>query len=128
MKFLSKYADSSYALLRIVAGFLFSIHGMQKVLGLFTDEPTKDVFSQMWIGGVIELVGGALVCVGFQTRVAAFVCSGTMAVAYAQFHWKFAFDERFLPVHNGGELAALYAFVFLYIACRGAVKWCVRRD
>jgi putative oxidoreductase len=124
MKKLAGYSDQAYALLRIVAGFLFTFHGIQKIFGLLT-ESQPPLGSQLWIGGVIELVAGILVMVGFQTRWAAFIASGTMAVAYFQFHWKFQFGPEFFPVVNRGELAALYAFVFLYVACRGGVKWCI---
>jgi len=124
MKQLARYSDHAYALLRIVAGFMFSIHGVQKILGVLT-EHQPEIGSQLWIGGLIELIGGILVMIGFQTRWAAFISSGTMAVAYFQFHWKFQLGAALLPVINKGELAALYAFVFLYIACRGGVKWCL---
>jgi putative oxidoreductase len=123
---LEKYADHTYALMRIMAGFMFSLHGVQKILGLMT-EHQPDLFSQVWFGGIIELVGGLLILVGFQTRLAAFLASGTMAVAYMQFHWKFQFGEAFFPVVNKGELAVLYCFVFLFIATRGAVKWGLER-
>ena len=124
MKQLAKYSDEIYALLRIVAGFMFSFHGAQKILGILSDfQPA--VGSQVWFGGFIELVGGLFVMLGFQTRLAAFLASGTMAVAYFQFHWKFQFDATFFPTINKGELAALYCFVFLYIASRGGVKWCL---
>jgi putative oxidoreductase len=122
MKQLEKYADHAYALMRIMAGFMFSFHGAQKVLGVLT-ESKPPVGSQIWFGGLIELLGGLLVMVGFQTRAAAFLCSGTMAVAYIQFHWKFQFGPKFLPTLNQGELAVLYCFVFLFIACRGGGKW-----
>jgi putative oxidoreductase len=122
MKQLAKYADHAYALMRIVAGFLFSFHGAQKILGVLAEfQPA--VGSQLWIGGLIELVGGIAIMLGFGTRWAAFICSGEMAVAYVQFHWKFQLGPQFFPIVNKGELAALYSFVFLYIACRGAGKW-----
>ena len=124
MKKLADYSDHAYALMRIMIGFMFSMHGVQKVFGVLTERETE-VFSQLWIGGVIELVCGILILIGFQTRWAAFLSSGTMAVAYTQFHWKFQFNEAFLPVVNHGELAAVYCFVFLYIATRGGVMWCV---
>ena len=116
---LAPQADRAYILLRVVSGLLFSIHGMQKVFGVLADSQ-PEVGTQLWIGGVIELVGGLAVAAGVGTRLAAFLCSGTMAVAYAQFHWEFRFDENFFPGVNKGELAAIYAFVFLYIACRGS--------
>jgi putative oxidoreductase len=122
MKWLAKYTDHVYALMRITAGFMFSFHGFQKILGILSDfQPA--IGSQLWIGGVIELVCGLAVMLGYQTRLAAFLCSGEMAVAYVQFHWKLQMGSNFFPGINKGELAALYSFVFLYIACRGGVKW-----
>ncbi len=122
MKWLEKYADYTYALLRIMAGFMLSFHGAQKILGVLS-EFQPPVGSQLWIGGIIELLGGLAVMLGFQARIAAFLCSGMMAVAYFQFHWKFQIGPNLFPAINKGELAALYCFVFLYIACRGGVKW-----
>ncbi len=122
MKWLAKYADHAYALMRIVAGFMFSFHGIQKILGVLSDFQPP-VGSQLWFGGLIELLGGLAVMLGYQTRWAAFICSGEMAVAYSQFHWKFQMGRNFFPALNKGELAALYCFVFLFIACRGGVKW-----
>ena len=126
MKALAKHADSAYALLRMVAGFMFSFHGAQKILGLFA-EGRPPVGSQLWFGGLLELAGGLAILVGFQTRLAAFLCSGMMAVAYFQFHWRFRGGAMLLPGVNEGELAVLYCFVFLLIACRGGVKWCLDR-
>ena len=122
MKQLAKYADHAYALLRIVSGFMFTFHGAQKVLGVLT-EMQPAIGSQLWIGGVIELVGGLAIMLGLGTRWAAFICSGQMAVAYFQFHWKFQMGAMFFPIVNKGELAALYCFVFLLIACKGTVTW-----
>ena len=86
------------------------------------------LFSQAWIGGVIELVTGLAIAVGVRTTWAAFLASGTMAVAYIQFHWKLDFGSGFLPAVNGGEPALLYALLFLYIACRGGRPlWSSRR-
>jgi len=122
MQWLEKHADHAYALMRIMAGFMFSFHGVQKVVGVLTEfQPA--VGSQLWFGGNIELICGVLVMVGFQTRWAAFLASGEMAVAYFQYHWKFQGGPEFFPTINKGELAALYCFVFLFIACRGAIKW-----
>lgn len=122
MSYLEKYADHAYALMRIVAGFMFSFHGAQKILGVLS-QVQPPAGSQIWFGGAIELVGGLAVMLGLGTRAAAILCSGEMAVAYIQFHWKFQIDSRFFPALNQGELAALYSFVFLVIGCRGAVKW-----
>lgn len=99
---------------------MFACHGAQKILGVLTDRPTAEVFSQMWIGGVIELAGGLLIAIGLLTRPVAILASGTMAVAYLQFHWKGAFDAKFFPGVNGGELAVVYCFLFLYVALRKA--------
>ena len=122
MKWLGKYADYAYALMRIMSGLMFSFHGAQKILGVLS-ESQPPVGSQLWFGGIIELLGGLAVMLGFQTRAVAFLCSGQMAVAYFQFHWKFQIGRMFFPTLNKGELAALYCFVFLFIACRGGVKW-----
>ena len=122
MKLLEKYSDHAYALLRIVSGFMFSFHGFQKVLGVLS-EFQPQFGTQLWIGGVIELIGGLAIMLGFGTRVVAFICSGEMAVAYFQYHWKFQLGPAFFPTVNKGELAALYCFVFLFIATKGGVKW-----
>ncbi len=121
MKWLEKFAPYAYALLRIMTGFMFSFHGAQKILGVLS-EFRPPAGSQLWFGGIIELLCGLAVMIGFKTRLAAFLCSGTMAVAYFQFHWKFQMGPNFFPAINKGELAVLYSFVFLYIACRGGVK------
>jgi putative oxidoreductase len=119
MRFLANYTEPAYAALRAVSGFLFFFHGSDKVLGLFS-KGQPPPFSQVWVGGVIELVCGALVAIGLFTRPAAFLASGTMAVAYFQFHFQFKFAGfHWLPFVNKGELAVLYCFVFLYIAARG---------
>src|SRR5437660_2586707 len=108
----------AYAALRIVAGGMFAFHGAQKILGvLTTPDHQPHAWSQLWFGGIIELVGGILICIGLCTRPVALLASGTMAVAYFQFHWKLAMDSyRFLPIVNQGELAVLYCFVFLMFA------------
>lgn len=126
MKWLGRYSDYTYALMRIVAGFMFSFHGAQKILGVLSQfQPAMG--SQLWFAGIIELVGGLAIMLGFGTRIAAFICSGEMAVAYFQAHWKLQIGPNFFPTINKGELAALYCFVFLYIACRGAGKWSLDR-
>ena len=124
---LSRYSDHAYALLRIFAGAMFSFHGMQKILGVLSDYQPP-VGSQLWIGGMIELLGGLAIALGWRTRLAAFVCSGTMAVAYFQFHWKFQGGADVLPAINEGELAVLYCFVFLYLATRGDGIWSVGKN
>ena len=125
---LAPFSERAYAVLRIVAGLLFAFHGAQKLFGLLTGNPPPPLASQMGIGGVLELVCGTLIAIGFLTPVAAFIASGEMAVAYIQFHWKFQFDAKFFPTQqggNGGELALLYCFLWLFVACRGAGPWSV---
>ncbi|HNQ77338.1 MAG TPA: DoxX family protein [Acidobacteriota bacterium] len=122
MKFFESYSEHAYSALRIMAGAMFSFHGAQKVLG-FMAEQQPPIGSQLWIGGVIELVGGLMIMTGLQAVWAAFVASGQMAVAYFQFHWKFQFGPEFFPAINHGELAVLYCFVFLYIAAKGSGKF-----
>ena len=113
--------------LRIVAGAMFMMHSLSKLFDWRGGE--KEMFSQLWFGGVIELVCGTLVAIGLFTRPAAFLASGTMAVAYIQFHWKVELaSQKFFPIVNKGETALLYCFLFLFIAARGAQKWAVKPD
>jgi putative oxidoreductase len=110
-------------LLRVVAGFTFSLHGAQKILGLFGgvagSGASARLFSLAWTAGVIELIGGLLIVFGCFTRPVAFVLSGHMAVAYFMVHQ----PNGTLPIRNGGELAVLYCFIFLYLFAAGAGKW-----
>ena len=117
-KFLARHEAAAYWLLRTLAGLMFAFHGVQKIFGVLADHQPA-VGSQIWVGGIIELVSGFAIALNRVTVCAAFVASGTMAVAYVQFHWKGALNSQFLPAINKGELAALYSLVFLYIACRG---------
>jgi putative oxidoreductase len=118
---LSRLEQPAYAALRIIAGLAFSFHGMQKLFGWYAQGRTFEVGSQLWVGGVIELVCGMLIALGLFARPAAFLASGTMAVAYLQFHWKVAFaNGMWLPTINKGEPALIYCFLFLFIAARGA--------
>lgn len=121
-KLLAPKSDTVYALLRILVGILFAFHGMQKMFGVLS-EFQPDLGSQIWFGGIIELVTGLAMALGLFTSWAAFLASGTMAVAYLQFHWKLAFDASFFPAVNKGELALVYSFLFLHIAFRGGGRW-----
>lgn len=123
-KMISPFTESAYALLRIVAGLMFSFHGMGKILGILGAH-TQPAWSQLWFGGLIELTCGLLIAFGAFASPAAFLASGTMAVAYTQFHWNFQFDRNFFPGENKGELALVYAFLFLFFACKGAGKWSI---
>ena len=119
---LGRFAGIAYALLRVVAGLLFAQHGAQKLLGALggNQAPAGSLF---WFAGVIELVGGLLIAVGLFASWAAFIASGEMAAAYFMVHAK----DSFWPVVNKGELAVLYCFVFLLIACRGAGSFSLGR-
>lgn len=117
----ARFEPAAYAALRVVSGVLFAFHGVQKIVGWLSPEAPPAFGTQLWVGSLIELIGGVLIALGLFTRCAAFVCSGTMAVAYMQFHWQFALaDWQWLPIVNKGELAALYCFVFLFIWTRGS--------
>jgi putative oxidoreductase len=111
-------AEIAFAVLRVGAGLMFAFHGVQKIFGVLS-EFRPPVGSQLWVGGIIELVCGSAIALGLLTRSTAFLASGTMAVAYTQFHWKLAFDSHFFPAVNKGEPALVYALLFLFFACRG---------
>ena len=114
MKILRRFEPYAYAFLRIVAGLLFLFHGLQK-FGVLGGQMVP-LASKMGAAAVIETVGGALIMIGFQAAPVAFIASGEMAYAYFTAHQ----PRATWPIQNGGELAALYAFIFLYIATRGA--------
>jgi putative oxidoreductase len=109
----STLAPFAYTLLRVVAGFLFFCHGLQK-LG-FLGGREVELTSLVGAAAIIELAGGLLLMVGLFTRLAAFVTSGEMAFAYFLAHQ----PRGALPIQNGGEAAALFCFLFLYMAARG---------
>lgn len=113
---LSTYA---LALLRLVAGLMFAFHGAQKLFGAFGgiggSGATAAMFSLFWFGAVIELLGGSLIALGLFTRPVAFLLCGEMAFAYFRFH----FPKGFLPIVNGGEIAVLYCFIFLFLFAKG---------
>ena len=121
MKFLDKYQEHTYAMMRIIAGFLFLWHGTQKFFNFPIEFPYGPLNPVMGAAGAIESIGGLLIMIGLFTRPVAFICSGTMAVAY----WMVHGTNNFFPIANGGELAAMYCFVFLSIAARGAGIWSV---
>ena len=103
-------------ILRIATALLFMEHGGQKLLNYPPGGHTVSLNSLAGLAGILELVGGALVLIGFLTRPVAFILSGEMAVAYFMVHAK----SGFWPIQNKGEIAVLYCFVFLYLAAAGA--------
>ncbi len=123
MKFLGKFEVFAYTLLRLVFGFLFACHGAQKLFGVLGEHAQ---LHNPWtlIGGIVEFGGGVLIFLGLFTRIAGFISSGQMAVAYFKFHAM----HGFFPILNQGELAVIYCFVALYIACRGAGKYGIDRS
>jgi putative oxidoreductase len=123
--FYASWTPRVLSILRIVTAFLFIAHGAQKLFGFLAPPgmPGPAPYSQMWIGGVIEFFGGLLLLLGLFTRPVAFILSGTMAVAYFQMHA----PGGFWPLQNKGELAALYSFVFLFLAVAGGGEWSVDR-
>lgn len=123
-RFLGRYSAYIYALLRIVAGFLILWHGSQILFQYPRPDQPIPLNAFMAVGGTIQLVGGLMIMFGFFAGFAAFIASGTMAVAYFMFHA----PSGFFPIENGGnkgELAALFCFVFLYIAARGSGVWSI---
>lgn len=125
--FLCKLSPYIYAVLRIIAGLMFAMHGFQKLFGIPGDNPRVPLGSFMGFAGGIELVCGLLIAVGFFAGYAAFLASGQMAVAYFMAHFPEIFKSivNFFPIMNHGELAVLYCFIFLYIAAQGSGVWSV---
>ena len=119
-KRLSEWTPYALGVLRIVAGLIFLEHGSQKLLGFPAGERAfVDAFTLSWWAGLLELILGALITVGLFTRLAAFIASGEMAVAY----WLAHAPQNFFPVNNGGDAAILYCFVFLFLVFAGPGKW-----
>ncbi|MEK7831521.1 MAG: DoxX family protein [Acidobacteriota bacterium] len=119
----STWTPRLLSILRIVAAFLFLAHGSQKLFGFPPPAQSRPggLTPLILVGGVLEFFGGLLLMLGVFTRPVAFILSGMMAVAYFMAHA----PQGFWPVLNGGELAALYSFVFLYLAAAGGGAWSV---
>lgn len=112
--------EPAYLILRLVTGFTFMCHGLQKVFGMLGGQ-VQPTLSLLWFGGIIELVSGGLIGIGLLTRLAAFVAAGEMAYAFIVIHMKLdAAHLHWIPILNDGELAAVYAVLFLYVCGRGA--------
>ena len=123
--FYETWTPRAHALLRIVTGYMFLMHGSAKLLGVPHIAMLDGIplLSLIGFGGVLELVGGGLVLLGLFTRPVAFVLSGEMAAAYFMAHAKPGFV--LIPILNQGELAVLYCFVFLFLAVAGAGAWSI---
>ncbi|CAN5194551.1 DoxX family protein [soil metagenome] len=115
------WSGHTLALMRIVTGLLFLAHGIQKYLGFPVVAPFGIVHpaSLMGVAGIFEIVGGALIVIGLFTRPVAFILSGMMAAAYFMMH----FPKSPFPIVNGGEMAVMFCFVFLYISTVGPGRW-----
>jgi len=120
-KLMGPYRARLYAVLRIVTGLLFFLHGLPKLFGGFGRDAPAELMSQMGLAGIIEVFGGFAIMIGLFTSPIAFLASGEMAVAYFQAHA----PRSIWPLVNGGELAALYCFVFLYFSAAGSGVWSV---
>jgi len=117
--FMKKYEEQTYALMRIVTGFLFIWHGTSKYFSFPRVSPAEGYVKI--VAGGIELVGGVLIMIGLFTSPVAFLASGLMAAAY----WMAHGTNDLFPILNNGELAVLYCFVFLYISSKGDGIWSV---
>lgn len=116
--FLNNWSPRILSVLRFIAGFLMLWHGSQKLFNMPpSDHPADGAF--MIFAGILEFFGGIFVMLGLFTRWAAFLLSGTMAVAY----WLAHGTQAFLPIQNKGELAVIYCFVFLYLFFAGGGPW-----
>jgi putative oxidoreductase len=117
-KVLAPWSAEIYAAFRFVFGFLFWFHGAQKLFGWFGGGP-PEMNAMLWLAGVIEFFGGAMVALGLYASPAAFLASGLMAAAYFMAHQ----PQALLPIANKGEMAILYCFAFLLIAAKGSGKY-----
>ncbi|MGF1620477.1 MAG: DoxX family protein [Rhodomicrobiaceae bacterium] len=116
MTFLAPYSSLLLSVLRIMTGLLLLQHGTTKYLSIPVGPMNNaSPFTMGGFAGVLELVGGVLLVLGLFTRPVAFILSGMLAVAYFYAHA----PQGFYPILNGGELAALYSFVLLYLAAAG---------
>jgi putative oxidoreductase len=118
---LGRYTSYGFALFRIVAGLMFTMHGTQKLFGIPGGKPGVPIGSMLGVAGITELICGLLILLGLFGSIAALIASGEMAVAYFLAH----FPRAFWPIVNQGELAVLYCFAFLYIAAHGSGIWSV---
>jgi putative oxidoreductase len=121
--FLGRHAEQIYALMRIVVPFVYVCHGAQKLFGVLGGHPVWGGSPLFIAAGLIECICGPLMMLGLFTTQAAFIASGEMAVAYFYMH----LPRSVWPIENHGELAAIFSFVFLYLATRGSGIWSLDR-
>jgi putative oxidoreductase len=121
LPWLSRWQPQALALLRIVAAFLFLEHGVMKLFHFPAPQIPGPLPPLLMVAAVIELVAGTLIAIGLFTRLAAFVASGEMAVAYFMGH----FPKSFWPGINMGDAAILFCFIFLYLAAAGPGAWSI---
>jgi putative oxidoreductase len=131
MNSLNRFADPVYCIMRLIIGLTFACHGGQKLLG-FPGGGHGGAQGLMLLGGIIELVGGLMIAVGFLTRLAAFVSAGEMAVAYFMVHAAGKAlghaptpTEQFFPILNKGELAVVLCWLFLFMVFYGGGRWSI---
>ena len=117
-----RWNEIAFLLMRVVVGLLFACHGAQKLFGVLGGQVMTSN-TLMLVAGIIEFGGGLLIALGFCTRIAAFIASGEMAVAYFKAHA----PQGFWPIENKGELAVVYCFLFLFIAAHGAGRYSLDR-
>lgn len=127
-KWLGRFAPQTYALLRIISGLMFAMHGTQKLFSWPGPPPGGGgggggLPPLMLAAAIIEIAGGLMIAFGLLTRFAAFIASGEMAVAYFKAHA----PKAFWPILNDGELAVVYCFLFLFVAAYGAGIWSIDR-
>lgn len=115
----TEWAPRVLSIVRMASALIFFAHGSAKLFGFPPSNFSPEALSLLWVAGVLEVVGGALLFVGLFTRPVAFVLSGMMAVAY----WMAHAPKSFHPLVNGGDAAILYCFIFLYIAFAGGGPW-----
>jgi putative oxidoreductase len=120
MNSLNRFAAPFYCIMRLVVGLMFACHGLDKIFGTFTPK-AEALPTLMMVGGWVEIVCGFLVALGLLTRLAAFVASGEMAVAFFMMHAK----TGLIPYVNKGELAVVYCFIFFYIFLSGPGRWSI---
>jgi putative oxidoreductase len=120
MNSLNRFAEQFYCIMRLVVGLMFACHGLDKIFGTFSAK-AEALPTLMLVGGWLEIVCGFLVAFGLLTRVAAFVASGEMAVAFFMMHA----PKGLIPFVNKGELAVVYCFVFLFIFFYGPGRWSI---